>query len=221
MQEVITIDNKIFGYCRVSSKEQNPDRQVNAILEFCKKENMEMDRRDIFIDKISGKSFNRPEYDTLKRLLRSGDILIIKELDRFGRNKQEIKDELDYFKQRKIRVMILNIPTTLIKFNQEQDWILDMINNILIEVLGAVAEEEREKIRKRQREGIDNALAKGVKLGRPKTKLPPAWEMYYIQWRDGNLKTKDFMELVGLKTNTFYRLVKEYEKSNTIFKRGK
>lgn len=217
---MIFIDSKIFGYCRVSSKDQNPERQINAILEFCNRAELPIDKRDIFIDKVSGKNFNRAEYETLKRILRSGDILVVKELDRFGRNKEDIKKELKYYKDKKIRVMILNIPTTLIKFDEQQDWILDMINNILIEVLGAVAEEEREKIRKRQREGIDNAISKGIILGRPKIDYPPAWEMYYIQWRDNNLKTKDFMDLVGLKPSTFYNLVKRYEKSNTIFKRS-
>jgi DNA invertase Pin-like site-specific DNA recombinase len=138
------------AYLRVSSKDQNLERQIKAVKEYCP----ELLDSNIFSDKQSGKNFDRVEYSRLKEIIKPGDELIVKELDRFGRNKEEIKKELSWFKEHKVIVRILNVPTTLIDF-KGQDWIFDMINNILIEVMGAVAEEERNKILERQREGID------------------------------------------------------------------
>ena len=148
-----------YGYIRVSSKEQNIARQV-----------AEIERRygsnvRLFIDKQSGKDFNREAYKELKKVVSAGDEVIIKELDRLGRNKEEVKKELEWFKKERVICRILDIPTTLLKF-EGQEWIFDMVNNILIEVMGAIAEQERVKIKQRQREGIDAALANGVHFGR-------------------------------------------------------
>ena len=131
----------IYAYLRVSTKEQNVARQLKALKEYRDK----LLDENVFIDKQSGKDFERAEYCRLKEKLQSGDELIIKELDRLGRNKEEIKKELSWFKEHKIIVRILNVPTTLMDF-QGQEWIFDMINNILIEVMGSIAENEREKI---------------------------------------------------------------------------
>lgn len=214
--------NRTFLYMRVSTKEQNLERQRISLLNYCNQHGISIDaERDIFIDKESGNNLEREGYKTLKKVLRAGDILIIKELDRLGRNKEEIKKELDYFKFNNIRVKILNIPTTLIDLPNGQEWVMDMVNNILIEVLGAIAQEERIKIKQRQAEGIAamplNEEGKKVSLrtgrvaGRPKVNYPKNWGDVYSNWKDGKITAKVAMELTGLKRTTFYALVKKYE----------
>ena len=198
----------IYGYMRVSTKEQNLDRQMKSLVDF----GVPVD--NIKFDKESGKDFNRESYQLLRNeILREGDILVVKELDRLGRNKDKLKKELDYFKSKGVRVKILDIPTTLMDIDKGQEWIIDMINNIIIEVLGAVAEEERNKIRSRQAEGIAAAKDKGVKFGRPKAEYPKDFIPTYRQWKEGSLKAVEVMRLLGLKKTTFYKLVKQYEEN--------
>ena len=211
----------LFGYARVSSKDQNEGRQVTAIKEYCKSKGQDIEDRNIITDKESGKDFNREGYKTLTRqLLRAGDTLIIKELDRLGRNKAEIKKELEYLKDKGVMVRILNIPTTLIELPEGQDWVMDMVNNILIEVMGAVAEEERIKIGQRQREGIEQARAEGKHLGRPRIDIDTISKSQketikelYPNWKDGEITATDFMERIDLKRNTFYKIIKQYEET--------
>ena len=157
--------NKIFGYARVSSKEQSLDRQIEELKKY------KVD--EIITDKASGKGFTRTGLEDLHSKLRKGDTLIIKELDRLGRKKQGIKEELEYLRALGIKVVILNMPTTLMLLEETQsnNSILEMINNIIIEVLSYVAQEEVEKINKRQEEGIKLAKEKGIKFGRPEEKL--------------------------------------------------
>lgn len=196
----------LYGYMRVSTKEQNLDRQMKSLIDYG------VPVENIKADKESGKDFNRENYQLLKNeILRSGDTLVIKELDRLGRNKDMLKKELDYFKSKGIRVKILNIPTTLMEIGEGQEWIIDMINNIIIEVLGAVAEEERKKIKTRQSEGIAAAKEKGIKFGRPKAEYPILWDEVYKKWKNGELKAVDAMKILNLKKTTFYKLVKAYE----------
>ena len=133
---------------RVSSKEQNLARQLKVA-----REKFDIPDENVYCDKITGSSFDRPQYNALKAIVREGDEVIVKEFDRFGRNKDEMKRELEWFKQKGVIVRILDIPTTLIDF-KDQTWVLEMVNNILIEVLGAVAEQERKKTNQRQAEGI-------------------------------------------------------------------
>lgn len=140
-----------FGYARVSTSHQNTDRQIEALLEYG------IPERNIIVDKQSGKDFERVGYLALKNtMLRAGDTLVIKELDRLGRNKQMIKEELEWLKAHEIRVKILNVPTSLMECDG-QDWILEMVSNILIEVMASIAEEERLKNHQRQSEGIQAA----------------------------------------------------------------
>lgn len=165
------MDNRTFGYARVSSREQHEDRQIEALT------NYGVSRDNIIVDKCSGKDTEREDYQYLKKqILRSGDTLVIKELDRLSRSKSDIKQELEFFKCNGIHVKILDIPTTLTDFPPEQMWVMDMINAILIEVLGSIAENERLKIRRRQREGIDAALKKNVRFGRPAIAKPENWD---------------------------------------------
>lgn len=198
--------NKIYYYARVSSKGQNLDRQIEKF------KKLGADDRDIITEKKSGKNIeDREAYKAMRnQLLRNGDTLVIASLDRLGRNKANIKEELEYFKSNNIRVKTLDIPTTMVDFPQGQEWVLDMVNNILIEVLGSIAEQERETIKKRQAEGIAAAKKKGtVKFGRPKATKPNNWDEVITQWKNKEITAVKAMELLNLTKNTFYKLVKE------------
>ena len=199
----------IFGYIRVSSKDQNPERQIQAIKEF----ERDIEDDNIYIDKQTGKDFDRENYKKLKALLRKGDTLIVKELDRLGRNKEMIKDELNELSDKDIKIKILNIPTTLIELPEENTWVIKMVNNILIEVLGAIAEEERIKIRQRQSEGIAIAKAEGKYKGRKAEDLPKNFPGLYNRWKEGMITAVEFTKLLGYKSrNTTYRKIRQYEK---------
>lgn len=199
------MQTKEFGYARVSTTHQSTDRQVDALREYG------INERDIFIDKQSGKDFNRVGYLSLKEnILRTGDTLVVKELDRLGRNKQMIKEELEYFKAHGIRVKILNIPTTLIDVG-EQGWVMEMVSNILIEVMSSIAEEERLKNHQRQSEGITAAKAKGVEFGRPKLKKPENYEEVMKRVASGEIKAVDAMKLLGVRKTSYYNLKRMYQ----------
>lgn len=203
------MDNRTYYYARVSSTEQNLDRQLEAF------KSMGADTRDIITDKASGKNLERSGYQALKStILRKGDTLVVKSLDRLSRNKADIKNELEYFKNEGIRLKVLDLPTTLIELPKEQSWIFDMINNILIEVLSSIAEQERLTIRRRQREGIDAAKKKGKHLGRIAIDYPSEWNEYYRLWLDGKITAKEFMLATNLKRTTFYKLLKQYREEN-------
>lgn len=196
--------SKTFYYARVSSKDQNADRQVKQFLDIGAGE------RDIIIDKESGKDFNREGYTALKNsMLRDGDTLVIKSLDRLSRNKQDIKRELEYYKEHNIRLKILDLPTTMMELPEGQEWVFEMVNNILIEVLGTIAQQERETIHTRQTEGIAAAKGRGVKFGRPAKERPENWEAIIKQWRDGEITAAKAMELTNTTRTTFYKLIKE------------
>ena len=194
------MENRIYYYARVSTKEQNLDRQLAAFKALGASE------RDIITDKESGKNLDRAGYQALKTtMLRTGDTLVVKSLDRLSRNKGDIKAELQYFKEHGIRVKIIDLPTTMTDFPTGQEWVLEMINNILIEVLGTIAEQERLTIHQRQREGIDVAKAKGKHLGRPSTSLPDNWEEVLALWQAGKITAREAMRRTGMKRTTFYR----------------
>ena len=182
------LNGKTVGYARVSSREQNLDRQLIALNKYVQ-EDM------IVTDKASGKDFNRPGYQSLKigiGKLVKGDTLYVKSLDRFSRNKEEAKKELQYFSEMGVRVKIIDIPSTMVDIAEGQEWILDMINNILIEVLTSIAENERITIRSRQAEGlaampVDKTTGKKVSkktgrcIGRPSIQFPENFAEYYIK----------------------------------------
>lgn len=198
------MENRIYYYARVSTKEQNLDRQLATFKALGASE------RDIITDKESGKNLDRAGYQALKTtMLRTGDTLIVKSLDRLSRNKGDIKVELQYFKEHGIRVKIIDLPTTMTDFPTGQEWVLEMINNILIEVLGTIAEQERATIKQRQREGIESARSKGKHLGRPPLQKSENWKEVYTIWQNGGITAKEAMQRTGLKRSSFYRLVKE------------
>lgn len=201
------LKSKSYYYARVSTKEQNLDRQLAAFRE------LGADERDIICDKESGKDLDRPGYRMLRDyMLRPGDTLVIKSLDRLSRRKEDIKNELRHFHDMGVRVKIIDLPTSMIEVPAGQEWVLDMVNNILIEVLGTIAEQERETTLKRQAEGIAAAREKGVDFGRPKIEYPSDWAEVYVAWKSGGISARMAMERLGLKKTTFYKLVRMYER---------
>ena len=195
------MDNRTFGYARVSSREQHEDRQIETLT------NYGVSRDNIIVDKCSGKDTEREGYQYLKKqILRSGDTLVIKELDRLSRSKSDIKQELEYFKNHGVHIRILDIPTTLTDFPPEQMWVMDMINAILIEVLGSIAENERLKIRRRQREGIDAALKKNVRFGRPAIAKPENWDTVVKQIDAKEITVSQALQALNISRSSYYRL---------------
>ena len=200
----------IYFYGRVSSKDQNLARQLEVAKAY---KNID----HVYCDKQSGKDFDRPEYQKLKAVVVAGDEVIVKELDRLGRNKDEIKVEIAWFKENGVDLRILDVPTTLIDF-QGQEWIRDMVNNILIEVLGAVAQQEREKTNKRQREGIDAmpvvdgkkfSTKKGCAYGRKPVELGDDFEKFLKKQKDGLMTVNECCEALGIGRSTWYARVRE------------
>lgn len=197
------MNNKIFYYARVSSRDQNLDRQIEAF------KKLGADEREIICDKESGKDFNRSGYQALKTtMLRSGDTLIVKSLDRLSRNKSDIKTELQYFKDNNIRLKVIDLPTTMMDLPKGQEWVFEMVNNILIEVLGTIAEQERQNIRKRQQEGLEAAKAKGKHLGRPQAVKPDNWNEIISEWKHGKITARQAYTMLGVSKSLFYRWCK-------------
>ncbi len=200
------MEQRTYGYARVSTREQNEDRQIEALIRFGVPE------QNIIVDKASGRDTEREGYQYMKRqILRSGDTLVIKELDRLSRSKADIKRELENFKEMGVRVKILDLPTTLTDFPPEQLWIQETVTAILIEVLGAIAENERMKIRTRQREGIEAAKKKNVRFGRPPAPLPENWREVMDAVKHGELRPVDAMRVLGVSKSTYYRLAISYK----------
>lgn len=192
--------NKIFGYARVSSKEQNEERQLVAFKEYG------IDERDIYIDKQSGKDFNRENYITLKHILRENDLLVIKSIDRLGRNYSQIIDEWqDITKNIKADIVVIDMP--LLDTRKNKDLLGTFISDLVLQILSYVAEQERTFIKQRQKEGITNARNNGVKFGRPRIEKPQNFDIVVSKWKNKEIKSKEAMELLGLKPNTFYNMV--------------
>ena len=193
---------RVYGYARVSSTEQHLDRQIEALSAYG------VEDRHIITDKQSGKDFSRPGYQTLKgQLLRSGDILVVKELDRLGRNYEQIKTEWYELRQMGVDIVVLDMPVLTTTDKSDLEKVL--IANIVFELLSYLAEKERLKIKTRQAEGIAAAKAKGVKFGRPKTKIPQDFIDEVRKWKEGKQTATETMAKLGLKRTTFYKLVKE------------
>ena len=203
------MESRTYYYARVSSKEQNLDRQIAAFKALGAQE------REIITDKESGKDLDRAGYQALKNaILRRGDTLVIKSLDRLSRNKSDIKNELQFFKDNGIRLKVIDLPTTMMELPEGQEWVFEMVNNILIEVLGTIAEQERANIRQRQAEGIEAAKANGKKLGRPALTFPTNWDSVYASWKAGEITAKTAMEQTNTKRTSFYKLVGMMERQD-------
>lgn len=201
----------VYGYCRVSSAEQNLDRQIEAM----KAQNI--NERNILCDKSSGKNFNRKSWNTLvgtastAPLLREGDLLVILSLDRLGRNYNEIREQWELItKTIGADIKVLDMP--LLDTSSESSS-LDkrFISDLVLQILSYTAEKERHNINERQRQGIEIAKSKGVKFGRPSKEYPDNWNEVYKSWKDDKITAVQAMESLNLKKATFYRLVKRYE----------
>lgn len=194
-----------FAYLRVSSKEQNLARQIDSIRQL----EDYIDERDIYIDKQSGKDFNRPEWQALKRSIRSGDTLFVTSLDRLGRNKQAILDEWQWLIKNKINIVVLDMPLLDTRKYKNLDGIGELVTNLVLQILSWLAEEERRKIKERQREGIISAKSRGIKFGRPYVPKPKNFNIIYKQWKNGEITATKAMQVLGLKRNTFYKFVSQ------------
>lgn len=207
------MSKKTFAYIRVSSKDQNEARQLAEIKE------LGIDERDIFIDKESGKDFNRSQYQALKQCLREGDLLYIKSIDRFGRNSKEIKKEWEDITQNiKADIKVLDMP--LLDTTQHKDTLGTFVSDLVLQVLAFVSERERDNILQRQAEGIKVAKAQGKHLGRPQFTIDSLLkdqsqilEKNYLAWKNKEITGVQFADMLQLKKNTFYKIIKEYENS--------
>lgn len=203
-----------YGYNRVSSKQQHEDRGNTNIKNFCTSRNYPLEK--IFVDKQSGKNFDRARYRVLKEdVLRPGDTLIVAEYDRLGRA-DETRTELEYYKENNIRVIFLDIPTTQMDLSVIEDnmakMILNCINEMLISFYDCLARSELERKKKRQREGYEELRKRGEwdKLGRPRKMSKEEFAEAYSAVLNGEMKTTELMKKLKLKENTYYRYVKEY-----------
>ncbi|MFQ7520189.1 MULTISPECIES: recombinase family protein [Intestinibacter] len=196
-----------YGYARISTSKQITDRQVDTL------EKYNLDK--IYTDVVTGSNFDRPNYKKLtEEILREGDELFIKEVDRLGRNKRENLEELRKLKERGIIIRILEIPTTLMIANDETDQnklMIEMMNNMLIEMYATFAELELQKIRTRTREALAAKKKKGEPLGRPKIQMPKNFKKVYKQYKNRDITAVQAMKLLDLKKTTFYKLVREFE----------
>jgi DNA invertase Pin-like site-specific DNA recombinase len=203
---MIEENKKVWGYIRVSSKDQNTERQYTALSDFEKANNIQIER--IFEDKISGKTFNRDGFNALKMVLRKGDILIIKELDRLGRDMEQIKKEWQEIQNKGVDIVVLDTP--MLNTTNKNDLEKKLISSIVFELLAYLAEKERIKIKSRQREGIELAKRRGVYTGRKPIEInEKLMKEVCIKWRGGEITAREAMKKVNLEANTFYRRVKQ------------
>ena len=194
---------KTYGYVRVSSTEQNEDRQMLAMNE------LKIPVNQIHMDKLSGKDFNRPSYQSLLDKLRSGDLLYIKSIDRLGRNYDEIQNQWRMLtKERGVDIAVIDMPLLDTRLNK--DLMGTFIADLVLQILSFVAHNERDAIRKRQAEGIAAARARGVRFGRPIIKPPVEFPALVKQWERGNLPLTELLERTGLKEATFYNRLREH-----------
>ena len=193
---------KIYGYVRVSSKDQNEDRQLIAM------EELRIPRSNIYVDKQSGKDFNRPKYLRLLRRLRKDDLLYVKSIDRLGRNYEEILQQWRFLtKEKGIDIVVMDMP--LLDTRRGKDLLGAFLSDIVLQVLSFVAENERENIRQRQAEGIAAAKARGVKFGRPIIELPPDFPELVSAVERNEITAKEAGKRCGMSPSSFYRKSRE------------
>ena len=189
----------IYGYIRVSTKEQNEDRQRIALAEF------PVPEENVFMDKLSGKDFNRPQYRKLLRRMRPGDVLVVKSIDRLGRNYDEILDQWRVItKSRQADIVVLDMP--LLDTRQSgRDLTGTFVADLVLQILSYVAQTERENIRQRQQEGIAAARLRGVRFGRPRKQVPAEFEWVRQQWEQGRITSRQAARQLGVAQDTFLR----------------
>ena len=199
----------VYGYIRVSSRDQNEDRQLIAMQE------LKIPHNNIYMDKQSGKDFNRPKYKHLLRRLRQDDLLYIKSIDRLGRNYSEILEQWRVLtKEKGVDIVVLDMP--LLDTRRGKDLMGTFLSDIVLQVLSFVAENERTNIRQRQAEGIAAAKAKGVRFGRPPQPLPPEFHSVYQEWRSGKITGSEAARRCGMPLSTFRYRAEVYRKSTLL-----
>ena len=196
----------IYGYIRVSTRDQNEDRQMIAMRE------LSIPEQNIFMDKQSGKDFNRPQYKKLVRKLKPDDLLYIKSIDRLGRNYAEILEQWRVLtKEKQIDIVVLDMP--LLDTRRGKDLMGTFLSDIVLQVLSFVAENERANIRQRQAEGIAAAKARGVKFGRPPKPLPDNFYQLHRDWRSKKLTLQQASDACAMPVSSFYAKAVEFEKA--------
>lgn len=200
---------KTYGYIRVSGRDQNEDRQLVAMYE------RKVPRGNIYLDKQSGKDFNRPMYQCLIRKMKRNDLLYIKSIDRLGRNYEEILEQWKMLtRMKQIDICVLDMP--LLDTRRGKDLMGTFLSDIVLSLLSYVAENERNNIRQRQAEGIAVAKEKGIRFGRPPQKLPENFQEAYRKWRDKELSVNEAAQACGMCRSTFYDRARKYEKDDTM-----
>lgn len=194
----------IYGYIRVSSRDQNIHRQIVSMEQF------HIPQRNLFIDKQSGSTFDRPSYKKLIKRLKQGDILYIKSIDRLGRNYNEILEQWRYLtKELKINIVVLDMP--LLDTRNENDLLKSFVIDIVLQILSFVAENERNNIRSRQAEGIEAAKKRGVRFGRPCKPLPENFDTIYKRWKRKELSIRQASKACNMPKSTFYNKALQYK----------
>lgn len=210
---------KYVAYHRTSTKDQHLDRGIAEITEYCQSNNIKLYKNKVYTDQKTGKNFDRPRYQMLKEeILENGDTLIVTELDRLGRNKEATLQELRFFKENGIRVMVLELPTTLIDFSKMENsmarMMMETINNMMIELYASMAQAEIEKKEKRQREGIEAKKARGEwgDYGRPRIMTLDEFSTHYSLVQQGKKRPFELMKELEMTKATFYRYKNQVEK---------
>jgi len=195
-----------IGYIRVSTRDQNPDRQIAAL------ENYGVDKHNIYLDKMSGKDFARPAYTKMLAKVKKGDVIVIKSIDRLGRNYGEILEQWRYITREKhVDIEVIDMP--LLNTNTYHDSLTGIfVSDLVLQILAYVAETERSFIKQRQAEGIAVARKKGVKFGREKAELPDEFEEYCRLWENGEVSVREAADKLGMSAATFHRRCKERAK---------
>lgn len=195
---------KNYAYIRVSSLDQNEARQLRVM------EELKIPKENIYIDKQSGKDFQRQNYQKLIKALKSGDLLYILSIDRLGRNYKEIQNQWRYLtEERKIDICVIDMP--LLDTRRYKDLLGTFISDLVLQVLSFVAESERDNIRKRQAQGIAAAKAKGIRFGRPEAKIPKNFKQLVNKWRNNKITCEEILKICQISKATFYRRVREME----------
>ncbi|MFL0404960.1 recombinase family protein [Bacillus nitratireducens] len=199
--------HKKFGYVRVSSKDQNEERQIQNM------KDLGIEDRDIFIDKESGKNMERENYQMLKRLVRTGDTIVFDSLTRLGRNMNDTLEEFRYYEKHKVNLQFIKEPYINVNYIGENtnDVIQSAIQKATLTILSAFAEKERIEIKQRQAEGIALARKQGKRLGRPPVEITEEFANAYKEWNSGSITAVGAMKKYGIKRSSFYKLAKQYE----------
>ncbi|PGU02898.1 recombinase family protein [Bacillus cereus] len=199
--------HKKFGYVRVSSKDQNEERQIQNM------KDLGIEDRDIFIDKESGKNMERENYQMLKRLVRTGDTIVFDSLTRLGRNMNDTLEEFRYYEKHKVNLQFIKEPYINVNYIGENtnDVIQSAIQKATLTILSAFAEKERIDIKQRQAEGIALARKQGKRLGRPPVEITEEFANAYKEWKSGSITAVGAMKKYGIKRSSFYKLAKQYE----------